>query len=195
MLVGPLEPQDPVPSEVMHALRGDPRVHLVGEVDRMSHYYRAFDLLLLPTYREGLPTVLLEASAMELPVVATRIPGCIEAVRDGVTGTLVPVHDAEALATATRRYLLDAELRRRHGHMGRQLVRVIFDPLALREALFEEYRRLLGAPSGIAGTTDACLSQGVAEVSGECIGDTTAAGADRLCPTPQGRQVKGCKTP
>ena len=50
---------------------------------------------------------------MELPVVSTCIPGCVDSVQDGVTGTLVPSHDAEALAEALRRYLDDPELRAR----------------------------------------------------------------------------------
>src|SRR5262249_22799631 len=112
LMAGPFESQDPVPTDVEAVLRTDPRIHLAGDVTDMPSMYRAFDLLILPTYREGLPTVLLEGSAMELPVVATRIPGCVDAVRDGETGMLTPVRDAEALAAAARVYLNDAELRR-----------------------------------------------------------------------------------
>ena len=48
------------------------------------------DVVVLPTYREGFPVVPMEAAAMELPVVATEVPGCVDAVQDSVTGTLVP---------------------------------------------------------------------------------------------------------
>jgi glycosyltransferase involved in cell wall biosynthesis len=144
LLVGTFETQDPVPAEVEAVLRDDPRIHLAGEVSDMASMYRAFDLLVLPTYREGFGTVLLEASAMELPVITTRIPGCMNAVRDGETGTLVPARDAEALAAAIRTYLRDADLRRRHGLNGRQRALRDFDPAILREALFQEYLRLLG---------------------------------------------------
>ena len=119
LIAGPFESQDPVPAEVEAALRSDPRVHLAGLVNDMPSIYRAIDVFALPTYREGFSTVLLEASAMELPLVATRVPGVVDAVRDGETGALVPARDAEALASAVGAYLRDRDLSRRHGLNGR----------------------------------------------------------------------------
>ena len=143
LLIGPFEPQDPVPAEVERSFRSDPRIHLIGHVDDVSPYYAATDVLVLPTYREGLPGVLLEAAAMELPVVATRVPGCVDAVVDGVTGALVPSRNAKALAAAVAAYLVDSELRRKHGMAGRQRVLKEFRQEAVWQALYEEYVRLL----------------------------------------------------
>jgi glycosyltransferase involved in cell wall biosynthesis len=148
LLAGPFESEDPIPADVEEVLRGDPRIHVAGMVHDMPGLYRALDLLVLPTYREGFGTVLLEAAAMGLPVVATRIPGCVDAVRDGETGLLVPVREAGALAAAIRTYLGDPELRRRHGASGRRRARRDFEPRRLREALFQEYVRLLGRRGG-----------------------------------------------
>jgi glycosyltransferase involved in cell wall biosynthesis len=144
LVVGPFESQDPIPADVEARLRSDPRVHLAGMVHDMPSIYRALDLLVLPTYREGFPMSLLEAAAMELPVVATRIPGCVDAVREGETGQLVPVRDAEALTAAIRIYLDDPKLRRQHGANGRHRALRDFSPGIVREALFQEYLRLLG---------------------------------------------------
>ena len=94
----------------------------------MPSVYRSLDLLVLPTYREGFPASLLEAAAMELPVIATRIPGCVDAVRDGETGLLVPARDAGALTAAIRTYLGDPKLRRQHGANGRHRALRDFDP-------------------------------------------------------------------
>jgi glycosyltransferase involved in cell wall biosynthesis len=107
--------------------------------------YAAMDLVVLPTYREGFPNVPLEAAAMGLPVVATRVGGCIDAIVDGETGTLVPVRDAATLAAAIRLYLGDADLRRRHGEAGRARVLRDFRPEAIWEALHGEYMQLLEA--------------------------------------------------
>jgi glycosyltransferase involved in cell wall biosynthesis len=143
LIAGPLESHDPIPADVEATLRSDPRVHLAGMVHDMPSIYRILDLLVLPTYREGFGLSLLEAAAMELPVVATRIPGCVDAVRDGETGLLVPVRDAEALTVAIRTYLDNPKLRRQHGTNGRHRALRDFDPEVMREALFHEYLRLL----------------------------------------------------
>jgi glycosyltransferase involved in cell wall biosynthesis len=143
LLVGPFEPQDPVPAEVEKRLRNDPRIHLTDNVSEAATYYTAMDLLVLPTYREGFPNVPLEAASMELPVVATAIPGCIDAVQEGVTGLLVPPREGTALAEATRVYLRDRSLMRAHGQAGRQRVLRDFRQEAIWEALADEYCRLL----------------------------------------------------
>jgi glycosyltransferase involved in cell wall biosynthesis len=144
LIAGPFESQDPVPPDVEHTLCTDNRIHLAGEVADMPALYSAVDVVLLPTYREGFPYVPLEAAAMGIPVVATRVPGCVEAVEDGVTGTLVSPRDAAALAEAVRRYLADADLRRRHGTAGRQRMLRDFQPETVWIALLQEYRRWLG---------------------------------------------------
>lgn len=143
LLVGPFEPGDPVPARVETELRTDSRVTLVGMDWNTPPLYAAMDLLVLPTYREGFPNVPLEAAAMRLPVIATRIPGCVDAVDDGGTGMLVPPRDSVALADAMRRYLRDSELRRTHGRAGRDRVLREFRREAIWEALYAEYERLL----------------------------------------------------
>jgi glycosyltransferase involved in cell wall biosynthesis len=145
LLVGPFEAQDPLPASVERVLRADARVHLAGMDWNTPPLYAAMDVVALPTYREGFPNVPLEAAAMRLPVVATRIPGCVDAVRDGVTGTLVAARDPGALANALRAYLRDPELRDRHGRAGRDRVLREFRSEAIWEAIHQEYRRQLEA--------------------------------------------------
>ncbi len=145
LVVGPFEPQDPVGPEVERVLRGDPRIHLAGMCLDVPPLYAAMDVLALPTYREGFGVVAIEAGAMGLPVVATRIPGCVDAIRDGVTGTLVPARDGPALAEALRQYLRSPGLRREHGTAGRRRVLHEFRREAIWDAQFQEYLRLLRA--------------------------------------------------
>ena len=85
----------------------------------------------------------LEAGAMGLPVVATSIPGCVDSVRDGVTGTLVAPRDWESLLEAIRAYALDPELRARHGAAGRQRAANEFRPSTVWEGVEKQYHEAL----------------------------------------------------
>ncbi len=148
LLIGPIEERDAVPAAVIATLRKDPSVVLAGEDYDLAPAFANMDLLVLPSFREGMGVVLLEAAAMELSVVATRIPGCVDAVVDGVTGTLVPPGDASALAAAIERYLDDQALRRRHGRSGRKRVLSDFRQRDIWEGIYREYAGLLTTIQG-----------------------------------------------
>lgn len=141
LMIGPAEPHNPVPNDILEELASDDRVIMLDIVpnDEMPSYYGIMDIVVLPSYREGFPYVVLEASAMGLPVVASRVTGCIDAVVDGVTGTLVSPGDAQDLAQTLLLYIEDPALRTRHGQAGRDLVLGHFKPEPIWEALSEEY--------------------------------------------------------
>ncbi|MEJ5929230.1 glycosyltransferase [Corynebacterium sp. H128] len=75
----------------------------LGHVAEVASFYKGMDLFCLPTYREGLVTVILEAFASRVPVVSTRVTGVVDLVEDGRTGLLVAPRDAESLAAAMLR--------------------------------------------------------------------------------------------
>lgn len=100
------------------------QVMLTGAVgqDTIRELYAAADVFCLPSFRESLPVVLMEALAMELPVVATRIMGVPELVEDELSGLLVSPGRGDELAAALARLAQDPELRRRLGRAGRATV-------------------------------------------------------------------------
>jgi len=149
VVLGEREQGDPIPDALYGSLAGDPRVRLAGYDRDTPRWYRAMDVVVLPTYREGFPVVPLEAAAMGLPVVATEVPGCVDAVVDGATGILVPPRDVPALTAALRAYLDDPALRARHGAAARARVLRDFDQRPMWNALRGEYQRLAaGAARG-----------------------------------------------
>jgi glycosyltransferase involved in cell wall biosynthesis len=97
----------------------------VGKIPRheMHRYYSACDLFVFPGIRESLGLVFLEAQACGLPVVAFDTAGVPEAVKDGVTGLLVPAYAAKAFEEAIARLLKDSQLRRKMGRAAQSYVR------------------------------------------------------------------------
>jgi lipopolysaccharide/colanic/teichoic acid biosynthesis glycosyltransferase/glycosyltransferase involved in cell wall biosynthesis len=93
-----------------------------GHREDMADVLMGADVVVLPSYAEGLPKILLEACACGKPVVATSVDGCREIVKEGDNGFLVPVKDSAALASAMSRLVSDPDLRRRMGHRGREIV-------------------------------------------------------------------------
>ena len=101
------------------------RVIFVGKIprDSMYRYYSACDLFVFPGIRESLGLVFLEAQSCGLPVVAFDNAGVPEAVKDDITGSLVPMYAAKPFADAIERLLTDSELRLRMGRAARSYVR------------------------------------------------------------------------
>jgi glycosyltransferase involved in cell wall biosynthesis len=95
--------------------------------DRILSFYRTADAFCLPSFAEGLPVVLMEAMALQIPCVSTSITGIPELIRDGIDGLLVPASDLKSLVEALARLMDEAELRRRLGESGRSRVLKHFD--------------------------------------------------------------------
>jgi glycosyltransferase involved in cell wall biosynthesis len=122
----------------------EPQIRFEGAVARESihEYYRRADVFCLPSFAEGVPVVLMEAMAMELPVVATDVMGVRELVDDGVNGLLVRPSRPDLLADAIERLVKDADLRRRLGAAGRETVEREFDTRRSAEQIHHLFDRI-----------------------------------------------------
>jgi len=141
------ESEDALSEDLQRRIRAHPQIHLTGFVSDTAPYYRAMDVMVLPTWREGFPNVVLEAAATGVPVVTTIATGSRDSVVPEVTGLLIPPGYPEAISEAVLRLLRDGDLRWRMGLAARAWVLEHFvDKRVLgRTAAF--YRTLLESKS------------------------------------------------
>lgn len=143
LLVGGWENYSGDTSAARETFAADPRVSMPGRVADVVPYYRVMDIFILPSHREGFPNAPMEAAAMGLPVVATRVSGCLDSVIDGVTGLLVEPRNIDGLSDAVSAYVLTPQVRKEHGKRGRERVLRDFQSKPIWQGLLHEYRRLL----------------------------------------------------
>ena len=121
-------------------------IELVDWLDSMHEVISTATIVTLPSfYGEGLPKVLIEAAACGRAVITTDHPGCRDAIEEGVTGLLVPVKDANALAKALKLLLSDPERCAEMGRAGRKRAEELFDVNLVVEKHMEIYQELLSS--------------------------------------------------
>ena len=133
------------PSELSE-LQADARIRCLGQVADMRALYAASDLVVLPSWREGLSRALIEAAAMERPIITTDVPGCRDVVDHGQSGLLVALHDARGIALAIRLLYKNPDLARRFAKAARQKVVAEFQVSLVNQSTLEQYTQLLGTP-------------------------------------------------
>ena len=101
------------------------------------------DIVVLPSYREGTPRTLLEAGAMEKPLITTDAPGCREVVKDGYNGFLVPVKNIELLTEKIKKLIENQELREKFGQNSRKFITENFDVKIVVSKYIEIYDEIL----------------------------------------------------
>lgn len=149
LLAGAPDPGNPaaVPESTIRGWVDKGLVTWLGHIDDMASLFASVDVMVLPSYREGLPRTLVEAAACGLPLITTDVPGCREVVTDGVDGLLVPMGDAEALARAIRRLQDDPGLARQLGDAARVKARTQFDQRIVIQGTMEVYAELCDRPA------------------------------------------------
>ena len=118
-------------------------IEYLGYRTDIANVFSRTNLVVLPSYREGLPKVLIEAAACGRAIVTTDVPGCRDAIEPNVTGLLVPARDATALANAIKRLLDDADLRQSMGAAGRELAEQEYGIDKVVEAHLKIYQELM----------------------------------------------------
>jgi glycosyltransferase involved in cell wall biosynthesis len=139
-LVGEPDPDNPasMTESDLRSAQG-PNVEYWGRRADMAAIFQEADIVCLPSHREGLPKVLIEAASCGLPVVTTDVPGCRDVVRNGENGLLVPLRNPGAIADALETLITRPDLRRSMGAHGRNRVLREFSLSAVIDATLAVY--------------------------------------------------------
>lgn len=147
-LLGPVGVDNPsaITREEVAAWEREGVIEYLGETADVRPYIQDADCVVLPSYREGVPRTLMEASAMGRPIVATDVPGCREVVEDGVNGFLCEARSAASLAASLARMLdLEAAARTAMAERGRKKIAKEFD----ERVVVQRYRELIREITGL----------------------------------------------
>jgi glycosyltransferase involved in cell wall biosynthesis len=129
-IVGKIDHKNPsaIQEEELISWTENPRIKYKGYKNNIKSYISRSTSIVLPSYREGLPKILLEGMAMEKPLIATDVPGCRDAVEENKNGFLVPAGSINQLAEAMEKMiLLSVEERMKMGQYGRAKAIRLFD--------------------------------------------------------------------
>ena len=144
VLVGIPDADNPasIPEHVLRDWHADGIVEWWGYRSDIADVFAKSNIVVLPSYREGLPKVLLEAASCGRSIVTTDVPGCREIVRNNINGFLVPPYDSKSLVVALKALIQDSKLRARMGTRGREIVIAEFSEEIVVKQTLELYKRI-----------------------------------------------------
>ena len=143
IIVGPLEIEEKYKKMFLEKIDNNSKIIIRGFTSRPEEYYSFADVLCLPSYREGFGTAILEAAAMKVPCIGTKITGLEESIINGKTGILVEKGNISELTHAMEKLMLDESLRNSLSVEAYNRVRKDFDSRILNKILLEDYKNLL----------------------------------------------------
>ncbi|MDT0642286.1 glycosyltransferase family 4 protein [Zunongwangia sp. F363] len=143
LLQGKYENFDPLEEDVLACIKSHPRIHQAGWVKDVQNYFAAADIFAFPSHREGFGNVAIEASAMELPVVAFDVVGCRESIKANVSGLLCEYINYKSFERGLEKLIDDSELRNSMGQKGRTRVEKEFDSQKIWQQLLNVYDTII----------------------------------------------------
>ncbi|MCR9628123.1 glycosyltransferase family 4 protein [Vibrio antiquarius] len=143
IIQGEFDNTDPIDDDYIKKLNNNPRIYLEPWSFEVEKYFATADIFVFPSYREGFGNVAIEASSMELPVIAFDVIGCRESILDHQTGLLVEPYSVHSLSEAISQLIDNPELRKKYGKLGRERVEKHFDSKIIWDNLSSVYRALV----------------------------------------------------
>ncbi len=143
LLVGHFETNlDPLKKESLQIIKRNENIISVGFHNDVRPYLALSDCLVFPSYREGLPNVVMQAGAMGLPSIVTNINGCNEIISEGENGIIIPVKNVDTLCEAMKKMIVDSDFRMHLQQNARPMIVSRYEQQLVWEAILAEYKRL-----------------------------------------------------
>ena len=118
-------------------------INLIGKSDDMRNVYKDIDIVVLPSWREGLSKSILEASSMALPIITTDVPGCNDVIKNNYSGLLVPPRDKESLKLAIKKYIDNPSIALSFGFNARENVLNNFTTKVINDQILRIYDQFI----------------------------------------------------
>jgi glycosyltransferase involved in cell wall biosynthesis len=143
LLVGPFEEDlNPLQHETLTQIKTNTNIITTGYQSDVRKFYKLSDVFVFPSYREGFPNVVMEAGAMELPVITTNINGCDEIIIPEINGLLIPQKNEKSLLDAMQKISSEQELYQKLKQNSRSVIAEKFDQANLWKIIVNEYKSL-----------------------------------------------------
>lgn len=144
LFVGPIEKEDTMDKEMLQYFKTCDDIIKTDRVSNVEQYISAMDVFVLPSYREGFGMSVVEAAAMEVPVIVTRYPGPSSAMVDGINGYLIDIKDVNGIVDKVTYLLNNKEAAKKLGENGRKYVEESYDQRVFKQKYIENRLSLLG---------------------------------------------------
>ena len=118
-------------------------INFLGKMSDMKSIYLKSDIVILPSWREGLSKSLIEAASMSLPIITTNVPGCKEIIENNKSGILVPLKNKLLLKKAIIKLIQNPELAIKYGERARERVKDKFELSLINNNILEIYKKIL----------------------------------------------------
>lgn len=143
LLVGPYDSRDILPQSIKDEIESNPSIIAPGAISHhyLPNYYSLMDVFVFPSYREGFGMTVIEASAMRVPILVSRSHGCVDSIREDVTGRYIDLTPQSIASSLTE--MLNRELRQRLGNAGRDFVTANFERTVMWPKILDFYNEIL----------------------------------------------------
>ena len=119
------------------------RIKLMGFVKNMREIYSKTNIVILPSWREGLSKSLIEAASMSLPIITTNVPGCKEIIENNKSGILIPLKNKPLLKKAIKKLIRNPEIGIKFGLKAREIVKSKFEMSYINNKILKIYNNLI----------------------------------------------------